>query len=112
MRSRVWPASALWFIRSDRLLYERPLARLRGDLQRIGVEREEGLSEPEDHAAILCEVMAGLAGGSIGAPAGADREIFEKHLAPGSGASFPISSGLKRPTSTAASARSAVPSWK
>jgi len=69
-------------------LYERPLARLRGDLQSIGVEREEGLSEPEDHAAILCQVMAGLAGGTMGAPGGADRGIFEKHLAPWIGRFF------------------------
>lgn len=69
-------------------LYERPLARLRGDLQRIGMERTEGQSEPEDHAAILCEIMAGLAGGDISAPAGADRKIFEKHMAPWIGRFF------------------------
>jgi TorA maturation chaperone TorD len=69
-------------------LHERPLARLRGDLQRLGIERADGHSEPEDHAAILCEVMAGLAGGTMGAPPGADREIFEKHLAPWIGRFF------------------------
>jgi TorA maturation chaperone TorD len=63
-------------------LHERPLARLRGDLKRFGIEQVEGQSEPEDHAAILCEVMAGLVGGEIEAPTGADREIFEKHMAP------------------------------
>ena len=44
-------------------LHERPLARLRGDLKRLGIEQTAGQSEPEDHAAILCEIMAGLAGG-------------------------------------------------
>jgi len=39
-------------------LNERPLARLREDLQALGIERVEGQCEPEDHAAILCEVMA------------------------------------------------------
>lgn len=63
-------------------LYERPLARLRGDLQRLGIERQPDQSEPEDHAAILCEIMAGIAGGQLAAPAGADQEIFEKHMAP------------------------------
>jgi TorA maturation chaperone TorD len=63
-------------------LYERPLARLRGDLKRLGIERAEGQSEPEDHAATLCEIMAGLAGGTIDAPPGADLEIFERHIAP------------------------------
>jgi TorA maturation chaperone TorD len=38
--------------------------------------------EPEDHAAILLEIMAGLAGGEIAAPPGCDREIFDNHLAP------------------------------
>jgi TorA maturation chaperone TorD/DNA-binding transcriptional regulator YdaS (Cro superfamily) len=69
-------------------LYERPLARLRGDLQRIGIEGQPGQSEPEDHAAILCEIMAGIAGGQLAAPAGADREIFEKHMAPWIGRFF------------------------
>jgi TorA maturation chaperone TorD len=69
-------------------LHERPLARLRGDLKRLGIEQTPGQSEPEDHAAILCEIMAGIAGGAIDAPAGADREIFEKHMAPWIGRFF------------------------
>ena len=44
--------------------------------------------EPEDHAAILCEIMAGSAGGKFPAPAGADRALFEKHLAPWIGRFF------------------------
>src|SRR5262245_50116677 len=63
-------------------LYERPLARLREFLMRIGVERAEGQNEPEDHAAILCEIMAGLADHRLAAPADAERELFEKHMAP------------------------------
>ena len=63
-------------------LHERPLARLREDLLPLGIERSEGNAEPEDHAATLCEIMAGLAGGRFGAPAGADQRIFERHLAP------------------------------
>jgi TorA maturation chaperone TorD len=62
-------------------LYGRPLARLRETLQRLGVERAAGHSEPEDHVATLCEIMAGLIGGDIAGPVGADREFFEKHLA-------------------------------
>lgn len=69
-------------------LYERPLARLRGDLKRFGIEQAPGACEPEDHAAILCEVMAALAGGEIDAPPGAEREIFEKHMAPWMGRFF------------------------
>jgi TorA maturation chaperone TorD len=69
-------------------LNERPLARLRDDLARFGIERVEGEAEPEDHAAILCEIMAGLAGGRFDAPAGADRELFERHLSPWIGRFF------------------------
>ena len=63
-------------------LYGRPLARLRQALQGFGIEIAPERSEPEDHAAILCEVMAGLADGSIPAPAGAEREFFQQHLSP------------------------------
>jgi TorA maturation chaperone TorD len=63
-------------------LHGRPLASLRQALQRIGVERLGEQTEPEDHAAILLEIMAGLAGGAIPAPAGTDREFFDDHLAP------------------------------
>ena len=69
-------------------LQGRPLASLRRVLQRIGIERVDGQAEPEDHAAILLEVMAGLAGGAIPAPAGTDREIFNHHLAPWIGRFF------------------------
>ncbi|MBI3433557.1 MAG: molecular chaperone TorD family protein [Proteobacteria bacterium] len=63
-------------------LHDRPLARLRADLVRFGIERAPGNCEPEDHAAILFEIMAGLIDGRLPAPVGADREIHEKHLAP------------------------------
>jgi len=69
-------------------LHERPLARLREDLNLLGIERIEGNAEPEDHAATLCEIMAGLAGGRFGAHAGGDQEIFEKHMAPWIGRFF------------------------
>ncbi len=69
-------------------LHERPLARLRDDLHALGIERAEGQVEPEDHAAILCEVMAGLTSRRLGTPAGADERIFEKHLSPWIGRFF------------------------
>lgn len=69
-------------------LHERPLARLRDDLRELGIERAEGQAEPEDHAAILCEIMAGLASGRFAAPAGSGQQIFEKHLAPWIGRFF------------------------
>jgi TorA maturation chaperone TorD len=69
-------------------LHERPLARLRGDLAPLGIERADGNAEPEDHAATLCEIMSGLLNGRLPAPAGADQQIFEKHLAPWMGRFF------------------------
>lgn len=63
-------------------LNERPLARLREDLRALGIERIERQHEPEDHAAILCEIMAGLIGGQLPATVEGQRQIFEKHLAP------------------------------
>jgi len=67
-------------------LYERPLARLRGDLKRLGIEPMPGQSEPEDHAATLCEIMAHLAGMDSGAAS--EQQIFEKHVAPWLGRFF------------------------
>lgn len=69
-------------------LHERPLARLREDLARIGIARAEGMVEPEDHAGILCEIMSGLASRRLPAPPDSDRMIFEKHMAPWFGRFF------------------------
>jgi len=61
-------------------LYGRPLVQLRETFQLLGIERVNQ-SEPEDHIATLCEMMAGLIGGAVTAPDGCDREFFAKHLA-------------------------------
>jgi TorA maturation chaperone TorD len=63
-------------------LYGRPLVRVRGSMQDLGIERADERSEPEDHIAILLEVMAGLADGSIVASASAQRKFFQEHLSP------------------------------
>ena len=67
-------------------LYGRPLERLRATLQDLGIERV-AQSEPEDHVAIICEVMAGLTIGTIGPP-GSDRAFFDAHLRPWIGLFF------------------------
>jgi TorA maturation chaperone TorD len=69
-------------------MLERPLARLRDDLAKIGIDRAEGVVEPEDHAGILCEIMSGLASQRLPAPSGSDRMIFDKHMAPWIGRFF------------------------
>jgi TorA maturation chaperone TorD len=63
-------------------LHERPLARVREDLERLGIARAEQVGEPEDHIAILCEVMAGLAGGAFDADFAEQAKFFERHLKP------------------------------
>ncbi|WP_407158184.1 Cro/CI family transcriptional regulator [Bradyrhizobium sp. STM 3557] len=69
-------------------LNERPLSRLRADLATLGIERVANNSEPEDHAAVLCEIMAGFAGGRFEASSDAQRTFFEKHVAPWMGRLF------------------------
>jgi TorA maturation chaperone TorD len=69
-------------------MLERPLARLRDDLAKIGIDRAEGVVEPEDHAGILCEIMSGLASRRLPAPSGSDRIVFDKHMAPWIGRFF------------------------
>jgi TorA maturation chaperone TorD len=69
-------------------LNERPLSRLRDDLASLGIARVENNSEPEDHAATLCEVMAGLAAARFAASAEEQRAFFEKHVAPWMGRMF------------------------
>ncbi|MCJ2037334.1 molecular chaperone TorD family protein [Methylobacterium sp. J-068] len=69
-------------------LNERPLARVREDLAALGIERDEAMTEPEDHLAILLDVMAGLAAGRFEAEAGAERAFFLRHVAPWAGRFF------------------------
>ncbi|MEY3004866.1 MAG: hypothetical protein RLZZ491_2042 [Pseudomonadota bacterium] len=63
-------------------LNERPLAELRGDLARIGVARVEGRYEPEDHIALLMEVMADMAAGALPVDAAVQADFFARHIAP------------------------------
>jgi TorA maturation chaperone TorD len=44
-------------------LMEKVLASLRGELGGLGIERRQGVAEPEDHVAALCEVMAMIISG-------------------------------------------------
>jgi TorA maturation chaperone TorD len=47
-------------------LNEKPLARLRRDMARLGVARRTGVADPEDHIAALCEMMAAFIDGGLG----------------------------------------------
>jgi TorA maturation chaperone TorD len=63
-------------------LHERPLARVREDLRALGIERAGTSREPEDHIAILLEVMAGLARDDFEAEFAEQARFFERHLKP------------------------------
>jgi len=63
-------------------LHERPLARVREDFELLGIERAGLSREPEDHIAILLEVMSGLARGEFDADFAMQARFFERHLKP------------------------------
>ena len=63
-------------------LHERPLARVREDLRLLGIERAGPSREPEDHIAILLEVMSGLARGDFDAEFAEQARFFDRHLKP------------------------------
>ena len=69
-------------------LHERPLAELRGDLARLGVERAAGVVEPEDHIASECETFAGLLAGVFPGGIAAAEAFFARHLRPWAGRFF------------------------
>lgn len=78
-------------------LNEKPLAVLRRDMRRHGIERAEDVHEPEDNIASLCEMMAGLIRGRFGHPADltAQRDFFAAHFAPWAGHFFSDLEGAK-----------------
>jgi TorA maturation chaperone TorD len=59
-------------------LMDQPLAVLRQDLQRLGFARQEGVKEPEDHAAALCETMSLLVAGAANLES--QRAFFAAHV--------------------------------
>ena len=69
-------------------LNERPLAELRADLAQIGVARAKGRFEPEDHIALLLEVMADMAAGNIDIDVTGQGAFFARHIAPWAGQFF------------------------
>ncbi|KAA0574927.1 molecular chaperone TorD family protein [Azospirillum sp. B21] len=67
-------------------LTDRPLSALRADLQALGLERAPDVSEPEDHIAALCDVMAVLI--REGADPAVQRHMLDSHLKPWAGRFF------------------------
>ncbi len=71
---------ASWYLTG--FLQDRPLADLRGELRRLGVERAPGVPEPEDHIAFLCETLAGLIEDRFPGGIGQAGVFFARHLRP------------------------------
>jgi TorA maturation chaperone TorD len=63
-------------------LHERPLAKVREDSAALGIEKAEHVSEPEDHIAMLCEVMSGIISGQFASEKIGQRLFFDRHLKP------------------------------
>jgi TorA maturation chaperone TorD len=62
-------------------LLERPLVAVRQAMAELGLARDPQVAEPEDHLGTLCEIMSGLADGSIVSDDSGEA-FFRKHLAP------------------------------
>lgn len=71
-------------------LNEKPLANLREDMAAMGIARADGVKDPEDHIASLCDMMAGIVRGSFGRTftLAEQAAFFNRHLAPWAGLFF------------------------
>ena len=63
-------------------LHEKPLADLRGDMERFGIARSDDLSQPEDQIGIICEMMHGMITGAFGVSReiSEQKEFYEAHV--------------------------------
>lgn len=61
-------------------LMDKPLAALRDELARLGIQRAEGVSEPEDHAAAICETMVLLADPEHGIALSGQQAFFSEYV--------------------------------
>ena len=67
-----------WYLTG--FMMDRPLAVLRSDLAALGFERQDGVKEPEDHAAALLQTMA-LIAASPEHGIDVQRRFFDRHVA-------------------------------
>lgn len=73
-----------WYLTG--FLMEKPLSDLRDDLAILGYERNKDVSEPEDHAAALCEVFSLLI--SEGCDIDQQYRFYKSHMEPWIGRFF------------------------
>lgn len=71
---------ASWY--REKKIQSLPLALLRSDLMKLGIVRQAGSHESEDHAGALCEIMALITRAPGAGPRETQREFFQRHLAP------------------------------
>ncbi len=78
-------------------LNEKPLARLRTDMQTRGLQRSDNVFEPEDNIASLMEMMAAMIVGRFGVAESLDvqRTFFNAHIAPWAGHFYSDLEGAK-----------------
>ncbi len=70
---------ASWYLTGS--LMEKPLIALRRSLRDLGIERHDGVKEPEDHAGALLEAMALLVD-AVDVSFEQEQEFFQTHLEP------------------------------
>ena len=75
-----------WYLTG--FMMEKPLALLRVDLQKLGIERQANVHESEDHIAGLCDAMSLLIRGADEVPFSQQQKFFDDHLAPWAGRFF------------------------
>jgi len=68
---------ASWY--RERRLMAGPLAELRGDLRRLGLCRCDGACDPEDHAGVLCEILAMISREDSDVSFESQRSFFKAH---------------------------------
>ena len=78
-------------------LMEKPLAKLRVDMDRLGIARSESVKEPEDHIGALMDMMAGIILGAFAAPGdiGAQKKFYDGHVGVWAGHFFRDLEGAK-----------------
>jgi TorA maturation chaperone TorD len=72
-----------WYLTG--FLMEKPVAALRADLARLGIERQDGVQESEDHIAALCDAMALVIRSGKDVSLTDQRAFFDTHIAPWAG---------------------------
>jgi len=69
-----------WYVTG--FLMEKPLALLRNDLAELGIERQDGVKESEDHIAALCDAMAIIIRSGADVSLARQQKFYKDHLEP------------------------------